>query len=90
MEHRKFCEPIISRGAFFSAFNLKKATKMTFFEKIFLFFIKPKFEVDEVQRTTLKYKIFRGKIYILDHFINPPKYFNCRHSLVYVKDYHKE
>jgi len=81
-DERLFCKPLVSGSAFFSAFDLKKATKITLFEKFCLAFIKKKYQVDEVENNTLVYKIFRGKIYILNHFMHPPKQWNCRHSFV--------
>ena len=79
---RLFCQTRVSGSAFFTQFDLKKATKMTIFEKICLWFIKPKIQVDEIENNTLVYKIFRGKVYIINHFINPPKHWNCRHKIV--------
>jgi hypothetical protein len=67
---------------FYYAFDLKKATKITMFEKICLLFLKPKIQVDELENNTLVYKIFRGKMYIINHLINPPKHWNCRHKIV--------
>ena len=60
--------------------NLRKATKTTFIERILLFFVKAKFSKDF--ETTLKYKVLRGRIFILDEWINPPKGYNCRHTLI--------
>ena len=62
-----------SGSAFFSAFDLKKATKITLFEKFCLAFIKKKYQVNEMENNTFVYKVFRGKIYILNHFMHPPK-----------------
>lgn len=79
---RQFCQPLVSGGAIFSVSDLKKATKLTLFEKICLCFVKPKYQIDEVENHTLKYKIFRGKMYVLGHWINAPKHWNCRCSVV--------
>lgn len=43
----------------------KLNTKISFFEKICLFFIKPKFMKGEPGYLDLKYKEFNNKIYIL-------------------------
>ena len=80
-DNRSFCKPITG-GHFFSAFDLKKATKTTLFERFLLWFVKPKYEVDHLENHTLKYKVLNGKIYILAHWINPPKQWNCRHQIV--------
>lgn len=61
-----------------SSFDLTKATHITPFEKFCLWFINRKYQVDEQEGSTLVYKIFRGKVYILDEWINPPKGYNCR------------
>lgn len=70
---------------FFLIKQLQKATKTTLFEKICLHFIKPKYKVDKKEGTTLKYKIFRKKIYVLEHWITPPLHPNCRCSGVDVR-----
>jgi len=66
-------EVVIPDNAFISAFDLKKATKITMFEKICLWFIKPKTQVDQIEKITMQYKIFRGRIYILKECY-PAKY----------------
>jgi hypothetical protein len=71
----------VSNRAIFSAYDLAKATKLTLLEKIALRFIKRKYFVDKIESSTIVYKMWRGKTYILDHFNNPPKHFNCRCSL---------
>ncbi len=71
----------VSNRAIFSAYDLAKATKLTLLEKIILLFIKRKYFVDKVESSTIVYKMWRGKTYILDHFNNSPKHFNCRCSL---------
>jgi hypothetical protein len=84
---RQFCQPIVSGGAIFSVSDLKKATKLTMFEKICLWFVSPKYQVDEFKNSTLKYKTFRGKMYVLAIWINPPKHWNCRCE--FVTKYHR-
>lgn len=79
---RDFCKPILG-GNFFKSFDLKKATNITIFERFCLMFVKEKYSYDEIDNTTLVYKTFKGKMYILNHFINPPKTFNCRHKFNY-------
>jgi hypothetical protein len=71
----------VSNRAIFSAYDLEKATKLTLLEKIVLPFIKRKYFVDDIECSMIVYKMWRGKIYILDHYNNPPKHFNCRCSL---------
>ena len=78
---QKLCQPIVI-GGFFSAFDFKKVTKITLFEKFCLWFVKAKYQIDEVENYTLIYKIFRGKMYVLGHWINQPKQWNCRCSVV--------
>jgi len=75
---KRICLQIDNDDTFFTAFNLKKATKLNKFEEICLFFIKSHFQIDEIEGHVLKYKIFRKKIYIIDHWLNPPNGFNCR------------
>ena len=71
----------ISNRAIFSAYDLAKATRLTLLEKIVLPFIKRKHFVDKIESSTIVYKMWKGKMYILDHYNNPPKHFNCRCSL---------
>ena len=73
---------IVGGSAFFSAKDLQKATKTSVFEKFCLLFVKPKYQVDKLEWHTLKYKIFRGKIYVLEHWINLPIHPNCRCQVV--------
>lgn len=80
-KERDFCKPITGSN-FFSDSDLKKATKITLFEKMCLWFIKPKYAVSKIENHTLKYKMFRGKMYIIDHWINPPITWNCRSQIL--------
>lgn len=80
---RDLCKPLADSGVFFSAFDLKKLTKITPLEKLCLAFIKKKYEFDEVENTVLVYKVFKGKVYILNHFKLPPRQWICRHSFPY-------
>lgn len=73
----------IEDNLFFSKRMLKKATKISFFEKFCLWFIKPKYIVNKIEGNTLVFKDFRGKRYILNHFYNPPSGgFNCRCTFI--------
>lgn len=74
--------PVVGGSAFFSVKDLQKATKITAFEKVCLWFIKPKYQVDKIEGHTLKYKVFRKRIYVLAHWINPPMHYNCRCQVV--------
>jgi hypothetical protein len=78
-----FCKELT--GSFYYRFSLKKATKITLFEKFCLWFIQPQYTHDDPWGTILVWKKFRGKTYILNHFIAPPKHYNCRHELNPVK-----
>lgn len=71
----------VSNRALFSAYDLAKATKLTLIEKIVLFFIKRKYFTDNIESSTIEYKVWRGKTYILKHYSNPPKHPMCRCSL---------
>ena len=71
----------ISNRAIFSAYDLAKATRLTLLEKIVLPFIKRKHFVDKIESSTIVYKMWKGKMYILEHYNNLPKHFNCRCSL---------
>ena len=71
----------VSNRAIFSAYDLAKATRLTLLEKIVLPFLKSQHFVDKFESSTIVYKMWKGKMYILDHYNNPPKHFNCRCSL---------
>ena len=62
--------------------NLEKPTKTTLIEKIMLFFIKKQYFLDEFELTTLVYKSLKCKIYIINHFYNPPMHPMCRCTLI--------
>ena len=81
-QKRLFCKTPVGGSPIFNKACFNKATKITMFEKFCLWFINPKYQVDEIENNTLKYKIFRGKMYVLNYWINPPKHWNCRHSIV--------
>lgn len=70
--------PVVVKSAFFTQKDLLKKTKTTFIEKLILYFINKRYKIDEVQNNILIYKKHRGKIYVIDHFITPPKMHNCR------------
>lgn len=57
---------------------LKKATKITLLEKFALLFCKKKISTDKPEFTILVYKLFRGKLYVLEHYYNPPMHPICR------------
>lgn len=78
---RDFCKPIVGGDRFVTYADLKKATKINLFEKFCLWFIKPTYEVNVNEGSTLVYKIFRGKTYILDHFITPQNVYKCAHII---------
>ena len=59
----------------------KKSIGIPFLIKICLFFIKAKYKINEVECIKIKYKIFKGKTYILDIYTMPPQGYNCRCTL---------
>lgn len=73
---KRFCDTVL-----FDKKALRKATEISWFQKFCLFFIKPIVQVDEVERTRLVYKIFRGKIYILSEEYLTVYGWNCRHKI---------
>lgn len=73
---KRFCDTIL-----FDKKTLRKATEISWFQKFCLFFIEPIVQVDEVERTKLVYKIFRGKIYILSEEYLTVSGWNCRHKI---------
>lgn len=75
MEAKERCKPFDGMWTV-----LRTATKLTWFEKFCLFFIKPVIQVDEVERIRTVYKTFRGKLYIIDQSFLAPQQFNCRHQ----------
>jgi len=75
-EVRQNHQPINNR--LFSITDLEKVTGINWFEKICLWFVKPKYKTNDIEGNTLKYKIFRGKMYVLAHWLNPPQQWNCR------------
>jgi hypothetical protein len=78
---RTFCKPI--KEPMFGRVIIEKTTQTTMWEKFCLQFIKKQFIVDEIEGTTLVYKKFNGKLYILQHFVNPPKHWSCRHGFTF-------
>lgn len=60
---------------------LKKSIGIPFLIKICLFFIKANYKINEVECIKIKYKIFKGKTYILDIYTMPPQGYNCRCTL---------
>ena len=72
----------VGGSAIFTYADLKKATTIKWFEKIALWFIQKQYQVEEIEGHTLVYKTWRGKIYVLNHWINPPKHWNCRCSVL--------
>lgn len=47
-----------------------------------LWFVKPKYDVDQDKGTTTKYKVLFGKVYHLETWVNPPVSWNCRCQIV--------
>ena len=76
----------IESNLIFTRQMLEKATKISFFEKICLWFIKPKSIVNRTEGHTLIYKDFRGKRFILNHFHHPPVGYRCRCSVIPIKN----
>ena len=70
---------------FFTISDLKQATKLTSFERFCLWFIKEQYEVNDIEGHTLLYKEFRSKTYIISHFINLPSGYNCRCTVMPIK-----
>lgn len=67
-----------SHKPFFSQEVLKRATKLTWFEKVALKFIKPTYVKDDFECTVTVFKTFRGKLYLINQYSIPPQGFNCR------------
>lgn len=81
---RGFCKPL--DNPFAHSFNPKKHVGISLFKRMILFFIKAKYQTDEWARITTKYKIFRGKMYVLAEYPSHPKYFNCRRHIEPIKN----
>lgn len=60
---------------------VKKSIGIPFLIKICLFFIKARYKINKVECIKIKYKIFKGKTYILDIYTMPPQGYNCRCTL---------
>lgn len=52
-----------------SKFDIEKHAKSSLLIKLCLLFIKKKYTTDRIEKITTVYKIFRGKLYILDQYI---------------------
>lgn len=61
--------------------DFRAKTKITFAEKVALIFIEKQVRYDPIENSTLVYKIYKGKVYVLDFFVNPPNHANCRSIL---------
>jgi hypothetical protein len=64
---------------------LRKPTPINLLERICLFFIPTVICYDRLNFTTMVYKNFRGKNYIINHFVSGPETWNCRCSQVYLE-----
>lgn len=80
---RKEHKPQLINNPFFSISDLKKATTTSLFERFCLWFIDEQNTVNEEEGHTMIYKMFKGKMYIIHHWINPPRYYNCRCQVIF-------
>ncbi len=65
--------------------ELPKKTKISRAEKVLLHFVKPMYSIDETTGLTIKYKILRGKVYILDRWHQAPPWSFFKFRCVVVK-----
>jgi len=68
----------IAENALFDTQGLQIASKLTWFEKIVLKFIKKQYFTDKLKSSTIIYKTWKRKLYIIEHFYVLPMHFMCR------------
>lgn len=79
--NREFCKEI--KGGW-GMFTPPKIPAISWQMKVILFFVKE--HRHESEGCVLVFKIFRGKMYVLDQFRIPPKHFNCRHTVNFLSN----
>lgn len=65
----------------FSAFDIKKATRLTKKEKWGFRFAKRQVFIDEIESTKTVFKVYKGKTLIISQWPIPRPGYNCRHKL---------
>lgn len=72
---------------FINSESLKnKASKISLWEKVRLFFIRRQYYRDDWENTVTTYKVMKGKIYVLAVAIVPPMGWNCRCVIIPKRD----
>lgn len=76
--------------AMFSNDDIKKITKISLIEKFVLLFLKQQYYLDKEGFSTIVYKIWRGKTYIIRHVMHGPLHPMCKCTMMPYKSNKKE
>lgn len=67
--------------------GVKNTVFISFFEWFCLLFIKSKrIKVFAAGDGVVIYKVFRNKLYVINHFMTPPEGWRCRHRITWLDE----